>query len=215
MSAGFFFAAVQFMPLADALAVSFVYPFIVTALAGLVLGEQVGPWRWSAVVVGFVGIMIIIRPGFAAPSWGIPFALTAGTSFAMIILITRKLAGADPPALTLGATALVAAAIGSLALPFVWVTPAPADWSLMLLGGLVGTGCQLMLVMAYERASAAQLAPFAYVEVVSAAVIGLFLFGDWPDRVTWLGIAIVVASGVVIAWRESVRRKMGGELVRQ
>lgn len=208
LSTGLFFVAIALMPLADALAVVFIYPFIITALAPVVLGERVGIWRWGAVAVGFLGTLIIIRPGLGAISPGVPFALAAGSVYACYVLSTRKLAGVDPPLVTLAFTGLVGAAVSTVLLPFFWVMPEAGDWPLMLIMGLCAALGHFGIILAHEKATAAQLAPIGYSEIVSASILGYLYFGDFPDAVTWLGIAIVVASGVVISVRETRRSRL-------
>jgi drug/metabolite transporter (DMT)-like permease len=205
-STGLFFAAIALMPLADTLAVVFIYPFVITALSPFVLDERVGPRRWMAVTTGFVGALIIIRPGAGILSAGVPFAVAAGAVYACYALSTRKLAGTDPPLVTLTFTGLVGAAVTTLALPFVWVTPQLADWPLMLLLGLCAATGHLCFIIAHEKATASQLAPLGYSEIVSATLLGYAVFGDFPDSLTWLGIAVIVASGVYISLREGKRR---------
>lgn len=203
-----FFGAIADIPLVDATAIVFVYPFIVTALAPLVLGEKVGVWRWSAVVVGFIGAMIVIRPGFQTVSPAMMLALGTGLSYAIYVLLTRKMAGSDPPLVTLLITGLVGTIGSSLMLPFVWVTPTPNDFLLMMLIGVMAAIGHYGIIVAHEWASAPLLAPYSYVEIVSATIVGYVLFGDLPESLTWLGIFVIVASGIVIAWREGyvVRR---------
>lgn len=205
----FFFAALQTMPLADALAVFFLSPILTTMLSPLVLGEQVGPWRWSAVVMGFGGALLVIRPGFETLTPGLVYAIGSGFTYAGYALITRKLAGTDHPLVTLNMTGLVGAGAASLVLPFVWVMPTTEQWALMLLMGVVSAFGHMLIILAYERSSASGLAPFAYAEIVSAAAIGYWLFGDFPSALTWAGILIIVMSGIIIAWREGLRRRRG------
>jgi drug/metabolite transporter (DMT)-like permease len=203
VSTACFFGAIADIPLADALAIVFVYPFIVTALAPLLLGDQVGVWRWGAVVVGFIGALIIIRPGFQELSPAMLMALGAGSVYALYVLLTRKMAGGDPPLLTLLMTGVVGTVVMSLIVPFVWVMPTNEDLAIMVaLGALAALG-HYMIIVAHEWASAPQLAPFGYVEIVSATIVGFLMFGDLPEPLTWIGMAIIVASGIVIAWREA------------
>ena len=205
-STALFFASIALMPLADALAVVFIYPFVITALSPLVLGERIGPRRWAAVATGFLGALLIIRPGLGVLAPGVPFAVAAGLIFACYALTTRKLAGSDPPLVTLTYTGLVGAVVTSALLPFEWVTPLASDWPKMVLMGLCAAVGHLLIIIAYEKAAASQLAPFGYAEIVSATLLGWFIFGDFPDAVTWAGIAVVVASGVYISIREGRRR---------
>ena len=200
-----FFNGVAVMPLANMLAVFFVYPFIITALSPWVLGDKVGVWRWTATLIGFVGALVIIRPGFEPLSAGVPFAIAAAFAYSFYALSTRKLAGLDPPLVTLFFTGAVGLVVSSLALPFVWITPRLDEWGLMALMGLVSAFGHYCVIRASERAPAPLLAPLGYIEIISATLLGFWLFGDLPDQMTWLGMAIIVASGLVIAWREKVR----------
>ncbi len=209
-----FFLGISMMPLADMLAVFFIYPFVVTALSPWVLGDRVGAWRWSATAIGFIGALVIIRPGFATMSIGVAYAIGAGLCYSFYALSTRKLAGSDPPLVTLFFTGLVGLTVSSCALPLVWVWPTPLEWGLMLLIGLVSAIGHACVIMASERAPAPLLAPLAYIEIVSATILGYVLFADLPDRTTWIGIAIIVASGLVIVWREKVRGVLPSAQVR-
>ena len=200
-----FFAAISTMPLADAIATIFIYPFIVTALSPIVLGEAVGLRRWIAVAVGFAGALIVIRPTGSVMNEGVFYALAAGTVFAGYSLFTRKLAGLDPPLITLTFTGLIGAIGASVFLPFVWVTPQLGDWPLLAFIGLCAACGHYLIILAYERVRAATLAPFGYFEIVTATLLGFLVFGDLPDRYTWIGIAIIVASGIYISYRERVR----------
>lgn len=200
-----FFAGLRTTPLADMLAVFFVYPFIVTAFAPFVLGDRVGIWRWTATAIGFIGALIIIRPGFAELTPGVGFALLSGCCYSFYSLSTRKLAGSDPPLVTLFYTGAVGLVATSSLLPFVWVWPGPTHWLLMLAIGLVSAIGHACVIVASERAPAPLLAPLAYIEIVSATLLGYFIFGDLPRPTTWIGMAVIVASGLVIVWRERVR----------
>ncbi len=200
-----FFRAVALMPLADTLAVFFIYPFIITAFAPWVLGDRVGVWRWTATIIGFIGALVIIQPGFATLTQGVLFAIGAGFSYSFYALSTRKLAGIDPPLVTLFFTGLIGLVVTSVLLPFAWVVPQAGDWMLMAVMGLVSAAGHYCVIRASESAPAPLLAPLAYVEIISATLLGYFIFADLPDRMTWIGIAIIVASGIVIAWREKVR----------
>lgn len=200
-----FFQALVTVPMADTLAVFFVSPLVITALSPFLLQERIGVWRWSAVAVGFLGVLLIIRPGFDVVTAGILFALASGLAHAGFAITSRKLAGQGTPLVGTLVISLVGTVPLTAALPFIWQAPSPQQWLMMIGIGGLGAGCQWMVTMAYERAPASQLAPFAYSEMVSTCLLGLLLFGDSPDAVTWLGIAIVVASGIVIAWREGVR----------
>ncbi len=213
-----FFAAIREMPLADAIALIFVYPFIVTALSPLLLGEQVGIRRWSAVLVGFAGALIVIRPGLGVFQWSALLALGAGSVYALYVMATRKLAGSNPPLVTLAYTALLGAVVMSAIAPFDWTAPAPADWAMMALMGAIAAGGHFLVIMAYERAPASLLSPYGYSEIVMATAVGYLAFGDFPDAGTWLGVAVIIASGVYIAIRERKRAappSTGGQKVQR
>ena len=198
----FFFAAIALMPIADALALVFVAPLMVTALSTVVLKEQVGIRRWAAVSVGFVGVMVIVRPGFSTFHWGMVLALSAGATYALYSLATRKLSGSAPPLVTLAYTALLGALCMSAVVPFFWIPPDPTGLAWMILLGLIAAGAHFLIIKAFEHAEASLLAPLGYGEIFMATVVGYFAFGDFPDPWTWLGITIVIGSGVYVSLRE-------------
>lgn len=202
-----YFAALPFLPLAEALAIFFVFPFFVTAVAPFTLGERVGLWRWSAVVVGFAGVLCIVRPGFQTISPGVFWAIASAVCFACYALATRRLAGADPPILTQTITCILATVVLSIAMPHVWVEPTLEDWLLMLVLGASGGIGHLLVTMAYEHVDASVIAPLSYLEMVSTVILGYLVFNEFPVAATWLGIGLICGSGMVIAWRETVRRR--------
>jgi drug/metabolite transporter (DMT)-like permease len=200
-----FFGAVSRMPVADAIAVVFVYPFLVTALSALLLRERVGVRRWGAVLTGFLGVLVVVRPGADFHPAGTPFALGAGTAFACYVLVTRRLAGRAPALVGLAFTAVVGAVTLTVALPWVWRPIDPGAFVLIVLMGVLTAAGHGLVLRAYETAPASLLAPLGYTEIVGAVAVGLVLFGDFPDPATWLGIAIICASGVYISLRERRR----------
>lgn len=197
-----FFAALARMPLADAMALLFLAPLVVTALSPWLLGETVGRRRWTAVIVGFVGALVIFRPGPGVLEGGAPLAVLAAVSYAFYLIVTRKLAGSGPALVTLAFSAVVGVAVTSLLVPFAWVTPTAIDWLMMAAMGLVAAAAHMLVILAYDRAPASLLAPFGYCEIVTATLLGFLIFGDFPDMVTWLGIAIIIGSGAYISVRE-------------
>lgn len=207
LSTVFFFAAIALIPLADAIALVFVSPLIVTACSPLVLGEQVGLRRWSAVIVGFAGACIIIRPGLDVLQWGSLLALAAGSTYAFYVLMTRKLSGSAPPLVTLFYTALLGAAVMTAVMPFTWVAPSNRDLGLMLAMGAIAAGGHYLIIKAFERAPASLLAPYGYSEIVTATLVGYLAFGDFPDAWTWIGIGVIVCSGIYISLREQRLRR--------
>ncbi|MDX1609446.1 MAG: DMT family transporter [Halofilum sp. (in: g-proteobacteria)] len=202
-----FFGAISVMPLADALALLFVSPMICTLLSPWVLGERVGPWRWSAVAAGFVGALVVVRPGFGVFQWASLLALSAGLCHGAYLVTTRRLAGSTSPMITLLFTALLGLLAMSLVAPVVWTPPAAGDWLLMALMGLFAAGGHFLVIRSFDHAPAPIVAPIGYFEIVAATLVGYLAFGDFPDPWTWLGIAIIVGSGVVIALREGRTRR--------
>lgn len=209
VATAFFFAAIATIPLATALALLFSYPFLVTLLSPLLLGERVAPRQWGAVVAGFVGILVILRPGFAVVEVGSLFALAAGGAYSLYFLSTRKLSGTAHPLVTLAYTAVFGASVLSLAAPTYWVTPKLTHLPYMAGIGFTAALGHYLLILAFERAPASILAPLGYGEIIMATLIGYFAFGDFPDAWTWLGIALVIASGidVVLAEQRRARRE--------
>ncbi|MGJ3258608.1 MAG: DMT family transporter [Rhodospirillales bacterium] len=202
-----FFSALVTMPIADALAVYFVYPFLITLLAPLVLSEQVGLRRFMAVLIGFSGSLLIIRPGFQEVPVGVYYVLAAAVCFAMFNLLTRRLTGLNDPWLTVFYQSIVGAAVLT---PFVFAhwqwpdTRALGLVALMVSAAVIG---HWLLIKAYEQAPASLLAPFGYFEMVSAVILGFLWFGDFPDEFTWLGIAVIVSTGIYISLRERKRKQ--------
>ncbi len=197
-----FFWSLKTLPIADALALFFVQPLIVTALSPLVLGEHVGPRRWAAVAVGFAGTLVIIRPGFQTFSPGMLLALMAGLSLALYMLMTRRISGRNHAMVTTFQTSLLGAAIATVAVWPVWQAPEPVEWALFLALGVIATGGHFLIVRAYDHCEASLLAPLAYTEMVMATVLGWWFFGDFPDRWTFVGVAILIASAIYISMRE-------------
>lgn len=197
-----YFSAISTIPLTDALALIFVYPVIVTILSAMILGEPVGARRWSAVLVGLVGAGVIIRPGFEGTGVGTLMALGAGVSYGCYLIATRKLANSAPPFVTLTFTALIGAVVFSALVPAYWQTPPPMDLVMMVsLGALAAVG-HYLLIKAFEYAQASVLAPIGYSEIIMTTLLGYIIFDDFPDGLTWVGIAIIISSGIYISVRE-------------
>lgn len=196
-----FFSGLRWLPLADSIAVLFVAPLIVTALAPFVLGERVGWRRYGAVAVGFVGALIIVRPG-GETGWYALFPLASGFFYAFYLLATRRLAGSAPPIVTLAYTAVVGTIVLSAMMPFVWRWPSLMEMALMALMGPIGAIGHYLIIRAHERASASLLAPFQYWQIVTTTILGFIVFRQFPDHWTLLGAVILIASGVYIWLRE-------------
>jgi len=202
-----FFTGVALIPLANASAITFTAPFIVTALSVPLLGEKVGPRRWAAVVVGFIGATIIIRPGsdvFQIES--ILIVASAGLN-AMYQILTRKVAGVDRPETSVYFSAVLGAVVMTVLLPFFWQAPrAVVDVVLFLSTGVLGGVGHYLVARAFAGGPAALISPFSYSNLLIAVTLGYVVFGHFPDLWTWVGAVVIVASGLYIAYRETVRR---------
>ncbi|WP_421695174.1 DMT family transporter [Aestuariivirga sp.] len=201
---GSFFAALHYLSIADTLAIFFIQPLIVTLLSPLVLGETVGIRRWVAVMIGFIGTLIIIRPGFQELNPGVFLALGAGASLAIYLLLTRRISGSAPAVVTTFYTSLCGAIIMSDIVLFLWEAPTPSQWAFFVLLALIANGGHYLIIKAYDHAEASLLAPLAYTEMIMATVAGWYFFGDFPDIWTFAGVAILIACAIYISWREHV-----------
>jgi drug/metabolite transporter (DMT)-like permease len=202
-----FFSALKFLPIADALAIFFVQPLILTAISPFVLGEKVGPRRWAAVVVGFIGTLIIIRPGMAEVNPGTFLALGAGAALACYFAMTRRIAGQAPAMVTTFHTSLIGTVLATVLIGFTWQAPTLGQWGLLFLIGVIATAGHYCIVRAYDHAEASLLAPLAYTEIVMATFAGWWFFGDFPDGWTFVGVAILISSATYISVRERERAK--------
>ncbi|MSO92689.1 MAG: DMT family transporter [Rhodospirillales bacterium] len=204
-STAFFFIGLRFIPLADAGAVFYLAPVIVTALSLPILGERVGPRRWLGVVVAFIGTLIIVRPGSAAMQGGALFPLAGAFFSALFHLMTRLVGKSDGPFTTLFYTAFVGMVVTGMVTPFYWVPLDAEGWVLLIGQGLiVGLG-HLAMIRAYGSAPAATIAPFAYSYLVWVTLVSVLVFGDVPDVWTIGGTALIGFSGLYILHREKVR----------
>jgi len=201
-----FFFAYGFMPLADVTAISFSGPIFIAILSVWLLREAVGWHRWSAIAVGFVGMLVILRPGPGLLHSGALVVVLATALYALAMIQIRKLSRTERATTIAFWFTVFSLLFTGLALPWVWVTPAPADLPLLAAVGLFGGTAQLFMTRAYGLAPAAAVAPFDYTHLIWSVLFGWYLWGDFPDLQTWIGCAIVVASGLYILWRETVKR---------
>ncbi len=197
-----FFYSISIISMAKALTLAFVAPLVTTALSPFFLGEQVGLRRWSAVLVGFVGSLIVIRPGFIDFNLASIAALGTGVFYGIYLIITRKLHTSDNPLLTLLLTGVVGAVCGSLVVPVVWSNPSFNQWSLLALMGIFACIGHLFLILSLKYADASKLAPFGYFEIITNLILGYYFFKDFPDIWTWVGFSIILSSGLYIFIRE-------------
>ena len=199
-----FFYSISVISLAKALTLAFVAPLIVTAFSPIFLGEKVGFRRWSAVVIGFIGSLVVIRPGFVEINLASLAALGTGIMYGFYLIITRKLSTSDNPLLTLLLTGVVGAVIITCVMPFVWVKPTINQWSMMAAIGVFACIGHLFLILSLKYADASKLAPFSYFEIITNIIIGYYFFSDFPDNWTFLGLFIIVLSGIYISRREKL-----------
>ena len=202
-----FFYSISIISMAKALTLAFVAPLITTALSPILLGEKVGLRRWSAVLIGFIGCLIVIRPGFIEFNLASIAALGTGFFYGIYVIITRKLHTSDSPLLTLLLTGVVGAIIASLFVPYVWVNPTFNQWSLLALMGIFACLGHFFLILSLKYADASKLAPFSYFEIVTNVLLGYYFFSDFPGYWTWIGLLIIVISGIYISFRERIEVK--------
>jgi drug/metabolite transporter (DMT)-like permease len=203
-----FFTALKTMRLADATAIALAAPLVITALSGPMLGERIGPRRWGAVAVGFLGVVIMLRPspsGIAEPA--ALLAAVAALAYGLLQVTTRHYASTETmPAMTVyygTGTALVA----GLAVPFVWVPPTAIDLATMLLMGLLGGCGMICITQAYRHGEASAIAPFDYSALVWATLIGFLVWHEFPDAVALIGAGTIVASGLYVGHRAAVAER--------
>ncbi len=201
----FFFTAVRHLSLAEAISINFVSPLLVTAFSIPLLGEHVGIRRWLSIVIGFVGVLIIVRPGFGVMHWAAILPLGTAVCYALYQTLTRIAARTEDTQTSLFWTSAVGVIVTSAVVPFAWTAPTPFAWTLMIGTGLF-FGCgHFLLIKGFEVAPASMLAPFIYTQLIWVTIIGYLAFGNFPDRFTLLGGLIVIASGLYV-WHRETRR---------
>jgi len=212
-----FYTALRFLPLAEAAAISFLGPVLTTLLAHWLLREKASPRQWVAVLLGFAGVLVIVRPGGALFTLAAIFPLLTAILFSVYQIVTRKMSGRDHAYTTLFYTALIGGIVTSAALPLSWQTP---TWwqALMMFGmGILGGYGHYLLIRAVEHASPGILAPFSYSQLLWSTLLGFIVFRDFPDGGSLLGMAIVVLAGLLaLNWKQlrklpEQRNQSGGE----
>lgn len=193
------------LPLAEASAIGFVSPMFTTALSIPLLGEKVGIRRWAAILVGFAGVLIVIRPGTAAFDPAALFPIASAAFWALALIVTRRNSAHDTPITTLVYASIVGLAAATLPLPWFWTAPDLPAVGLILFMGILSLSGHYLLVQAFQRGSASILAPFAYSQMIWATILGYVVFHSLPDRWTWIGAAVIILSGVYVWHRERVR----------
>ena len=193
-----FFYSISIISMAKALTLAFVAPLVTTALSPILLGEKVGIRRWIAVIIGFLGSLVVIRPGFIEFNLATLAALGTGFLYGIYLIITRKLHTIDNPLLTLLLTGIVGVAISSFFVPIFWTNPTNIQWLWLSLMGIFACLGHILLIYSLKYADASKLAPFGYFEIIMNIVLGYFVFKDFPDMWTFLGLFIIISSGIYI-----------------
>jgi drug/metabolite transporter (DMT)-like permease len=196
-------SAIHDVQLATASTIGFSTPILVTALSVPLLGEPVGPRRWTAVFVGFIGVLIIVRPGSDLMNPATLLLFGSSSCYALYQIVTRRSGAHDTAETGIVYAALVGTLATSLVVPFVFKPPTSLQDSLLFLGlGVFGGFGHYLVTRAFQLAPAAFVSPLGYVELLGTTVLGYLIFGNVPDAQTWLGAAIIVAAGLYIALRE-------------
>jgi drug/metabolite transporter (DMT)-like permease len=202
LSTLFFFSAVKSIPVAEAISITFVAPLAVVLLAWPLLGERITFFRMAAVVVGFAGVLIVIRPGSAVFQWASLLLLGSAVCYAIYQILIRRLAGIDQPATSIFYSVLLGAIIMSIWLPFVWKLPANwTDWALLCSLGVFGAMGHYCVAKAMTYASANFVAPFNYTQMIGSVIVGYLMFAEVPDLYTWVGTAVIVGAGLMVGWQ--------------
>jgi drug/metabolite transporter (DMT)-like permease len=188
--------------MAKALTLAFVAPLVTTALSPIFLDEKVGIRRWSAVIVGFIGSLVVIRPGFIEFNLATIAALGTGCFYGVYLIITRKLHTIDNPLLTLLITGIVGLIISSLFVPIVWINITQTQWLWLALMGIFACLGHLLIIYSLRYADASKLAPFGYFEIITNIILGYYFFKDFPDLWTFAGLLIIISSGIYVFRRE-------------
>ena len=203
------FIGLTYLPIAEATVIGFVAPLFITALSVPILKESVDIHRWSAVAIGLVGVIIIIRPGGDLWHLASVMPLLGALFFALFQIITRLLAATERTHTTLFYTGLGGLAWSSLIVPFVWVTPSITHIFVFLSTGAMGAMAHLCMISAFDRAEASLLAPYNYTKLIWVSVLGYLIFNDVPSLDMWIGAIIIVSAGFYVLYRErNVNLKM-------
>lgn len=193
-----FMAALRYMPLTEANVVGFASPLLLTALTYPVLGEKVGISRWLAVIVGFIGVMIVLQPGTAVFHWAALLPLVMAIGAASYHVLTPIVARTEDPAISVYFLSIIGAFSMSTVVPFYWTQPDVAGWAMLFFIGAFGTVGHVLIVRAFAHAPASMLAPFFYIYLIWAVIYGWFFFDDLPSLATIVGGVLIIASGIYV-----------------
>jgi len=197
-----FFYAISVISLAKALTLAFICPLIVTALSPYFLKERVGRRRWTAIIIGFIGVLLVIRPGIVEFNWASLASLGTGLCYAIYLIVTRSLKDTDNGLLTLLLTSIIGTVVLSIYLPFVWVNPSLNQLLLAVNMGFIAALAHGLIIISYNYSDASKLAPLGYFEIIPNIIIGYIWFSDFPDKYTILGLLVIILSGIYVFRRE-------------
>ncbi len=200
---GCFFYALQGMPLANVVAIGFAAPLFITALSVPLLDEPVGVRRWSAVLVGFAGVLIIVQPRGEGFNQFALVALCGTFFFALLVILLRKMSRTESSAAIVFYFMVISIVLTGFAMPWYWVQPQGGDWLIFIALGIVGGLAQICMTNAFRHGEAVVVAPFDYLSILWATLIGYWVWGELPNSWVWLGVVIVMASGLYILHREA------------
>ena len=204
----FMYVAITKMPLGDAATIQFFAPVLVTVISGIFLGEHVGPRRIVAVVIAFIGVMLVARPGSGVLGWWALLPLATAFLLALYMVMTRVIRTRDNPAATTFYSTAVGAVVLSILVPFFWQSLDAFQWLLMVTMGTAGAMGHFLLVKAFHSAEASMLAPFTYSQVIGAIFWGFIIFGDVPSMWSAAGATLIIGSGIYVWYRETRVRKI-------
>jgi len=198
------FAAITYIPIAKAAAISLTSPLIVALLAWPMLGERTTPQRIGLLAIGFLGVLIVIRPGSEVFHWASLLVVGSAASYALYQILTRRVAGADTPETSALWSSVVGAFGMLLVVPFVWKSPESWAHGMMFAGmGVLGALGHYCVARALGYAPANIVSPFQYCQLLGSVAVGWLIFGDWPDGGTWIGAAIIIGSGLALGWGQA------------
>lgn len=207
LSSILFVMGLQYLPIADATASSFVAPLFVTALSIPILGETIGWRRWTATLIGLIGVLIVVRPGGSGFQTASLLPVASALAWAFAMIITRMMSRTESPLTTLAYSAIIGFVLSSLFVPFVWQ---PLTGTFLLMGLFIGVSSTVghwLLVTAFRYADASLLAPFSYLQLLWASIFGYLMFAALPDSWTLVGAVIIACSGLYTAHRERIRAR--------
>jgi drug/metabolite transporter (DMT)-like permease len=207
-STGLFVTSLRFLPLAEAIALTFASPLFVTALAPPLLGERVGWRRWLAVLAGFVGVLVMIRPTGEAMRWAVLLPLTVALTFGLANIVTRRISATESSVSIMGVSMLSVTLVALATAPFGWRAPALGDVALLALAGMLLGCAHFLMIEAFRLAEAAVAAPFNYSAMIWALILDLVVWVNRPDPWVVGGAVIVIMSGLYILRRETLRRRV-------